>query len=90
VLDEATSAIDTATDTAIQQVIRTEFSESTLIVNAHRLSTIADFDLLLVVADGCIVESGPPAKLLHGKGIFWQMVCQSAERDEIERLILGK
>jgi ABC-type multidrug transport system fused ATPase/permease subunit len=87
VLDEATSSVDKATDSAIQRFIRTELSDSTLIVIAHRLSTVADFDKLLVLGDGAVLESGTPTELMRAKGVFWNMVCQSSERGQIETLI---
>jgi len=83
ILDEATSAVDKATDAAIQQSIRTEFLDSTLIVIAHRLSTVADFDKLVVVSKGEVVEFGSPENLLAKKGMFWDMVQQSSERANI-------
>jgi ABC-type multidrug transport system fused ATPase/permease subunit len=88
VLDEATSAVDNATDSAIQQSIRTEFSNSTLIVIAHRLSTVADFDKLLVLSEGAVLEFGTPAELIRKKGMFWEMVCQSAEREQLEKMMV--
>lgn len=88
VLDEATSAVDNATDSAIQQSIRTEFSNSTLIVIAHRLSTVADFDKLLVLSEGAVLEFGTPAELVRKKGMFWEMVCQSAEREQLEEVMM--
>jgi ABC-type multidrug transport system fused ATPase/permease subunit len=90
ILDEATSAVDTATDRAVQQVLQTEFAGSTLIVIAHRLSTVVDFDCLLVLREGQVVESGSPRQLVAERGAFWDMVCQSADRVEIEATILGK
>ncbi|KAI2616070.1 P-loop containing nucleoside triphosphate hydrolase protein [Hypoxylon sp. NC1633] len=63
VLDEATSAVDMATDALIQRGIRDEFRGSTLIVIAHRLSTIADFDRILVLSDGKVAEYGSPREL---------------------------
>ena len=89
-MDEATSAVDLTTDTIIQQVIRTDLSQSTIIVIAHRLSTIADFDRILVLSDGAVEELGSPANLLRNKGLFWEMVCQSSEREFLESKIMGK
>lgn len=90
ILDEATSAVDMATDLLIQRSIREEFKDSTLIVIAHRLSTIADFDKILVMSDGKAVEFDTPRKLLEEKGMFWGMVGQSGEKDRLERIILGE
>src|SRR5579862_9317863 len=60
VLDEATSAVDMETDTLIQRSIREEFRDSTLLVIAHRLSTVSDFDKILVLGEGKVVEEGSP------------------------------
>lgn len=89
VLDEATSAVDMATDVLIQRSIREEFEDSTLIVIAHRLSTIADFDMILVMSDGQAVEYDTPRNLLAKRGVFWDMVEQSGERDRLEEIILA-
>lgn len=88
-LDEATSAVDMATDVLIQRSIREEFGDSTLIVIAHRLSTIADFDRILVMSEGKAVEYDTPRNLLVKRGIFWEMVESSGERDRLEEIILG-
>lgn len=93
VLDEATSAVDMATDALIQRSIREEFTDSTLIVIAHRLSTIVDFDKILVMGEGRVVEFGG-ARELWGqegeiKGAFRKMVEDSGEREVLERMILG-
>ncbi|KAL9596849.1 MAG: hypothetical protein Q9219_005519 [cf. Caloplaca sp. 3 TL-2023] len=89
VLDEATSAVDMATDVLIQRSIREEFGDSTLIVIAHRLSTIADFDMILVMSEGKAVEYDTPRNLLVKRGVFWEMMEQSGERDRLEEIILG-
>lgn len=89
VLDEATSAVDMATDVLIQRSIREEFEDSTLIVIAHRLNTIADFDKILVMSDGKAVEYDTPRNLLAKRGAFWEMVEQSGDRDRLEEIILG-
>lgn len=89
-LDEATSAVDMATDRLIQQSIRQEFSDSTLLVIAHRLSTVVDFDKILVIKEGRTAEFGTPKELLEVEhGLFREMVSQSGEKDELVRLILA-
>ncbi|OAA76989.1 ABC transporter-like protein [Akanthomyces lecanii RCEF 1005] len=87
ILDEATSAVDKATDAMVQQVIRREFAESTIIVVAHRLATVADFDKILVLDEGTAVEFGSPADLVQKKGIFWDMVNQSGDAENVRTAI---
>lgn len=88
VLDEATSAVDMATDALIQRSIREEFGDSTLIVIAHRLSTIADFDKILVMGEGKVEEFGSPRELFGREGgVFRGMVGESGEREKLEALI---
>lgn len=89
VLDEATSAVDMATDVLIQRSIREEFGDSTLLVIAHRLSTIADFDRILVMSEGQAVEYDSPRRLLEKQGLFWEMVGQSGEKEQLQEIILG-
>ncbi|RSL63832.1 hypothetical protein CEP53_004278 [Fusarium sp. AF-6] len=85
VLDEATSAIDVATDTLIQRNIREWFTDRTLVVIAHRLSTVADFDRILVLENGVLVENGSPQELWKRDGTFRSM-CDSTGASESERL----
>ncbi|KAK0642530.1 ABC transporter C family member 10 [Lasiodiplodia hormozganensis] len=90
VLDEATSAVDMQTDALIQRSIREDFADCTLLVIAHRLSTVADFDKVLVMDQGRAVEFDAPATLLRsGRGAFSDMVAKSGEKDAIEKLLLG-
>lgn len=86
-LDEATSAVDVATDVLIQRSIREEFRDSTLLVIAHRLSTIADFDRILVMGEGKAIEYDTPKALWECKGVFYDMCCQSGEKDLLEKII---
>lgn len=79
VLDEATSAVDMATDELIQQSIREHFAQSTLIVIAHRLRTVADFDRIVVLAEGGIQEVGSPEELWERRGVFWSMLSSSKD-----------
>ncbi|KAJ6013734.1 P-loop containing nucleoside triphosphate hydrolase protein [Penicillium herquei] len=82
ILDEATSAVDDKTDQEIQDTIRNEFSR-TLIVVAHRLRTIASFDQIVVIEDGRVGEIGSPAELLQSKGLFYELVQKSEDRDVV-------
>lgn len=89
-LDEATSAVDMSTDLLIQRSIRDEFTNTTLLVIAHRLSTVADFDRILVMKDGIAAEFGTPKELLAKEdGLFKSMVAQSGEKNELEKIILA-
>lgn len=93
VLDEATSAVDMATDALIQRSIREEFTDATLVVIAHRLSTIADFDRILVLGDGRVAEYGTPQELWErdgGRGMFRGMCEESGEKDRLRRIVFGK
>ncbi len=75
VLDEATASIDGETDAFIQRMLRTRFPNTTLVTIAHRLNTIMDYDLVLVMDAGKAVEFGPPAELLEIKnGVFSELV----------------
>jgi ABC-type multidrug transport system fused ATPase/permease subunit len=64
-LDEASSALDASTDLLIQRTIRKSFASNTVVMIAHRLETVIDVDTIVVVAEGRVVESGPPEDLLR-------------------------
>ena len=63
-LDEATANVDMGTDQLIQQTVREHFSDKTLIVIAHRINTIIDSDMVVVLDQGKVVEMGEPHALL--------------------------
>ncbi|XP_057844849.2 putative ABC transporter C family member 15 isoform X2 [Cryptomeria japonica] len=67
VLDEATASVDTATDGLIQQTIRNQFTDCTVITIAHRIPSVCNSDLVLVLSDGNIIEYDSPTKLLENK-----------------------
>ena len=92
ILDEATSAVDRATDVLIQRSIRESFGDATLLVIAHRLSTVADFDRVLVMAEGHVAEFGTPRELWNRgeTGVFRAMCEGSGEAAELRRVVLGE
>ena len=73
VLDEATSALDSAVEAEIQSALQVVMEGKTVIVIAHRLSTLAQMDRVVVLEDGRIVEDGPPEVLRVGDGLFAQL-----------------
>lgn len=74
VLDESTASIDGETDAFIQRMLKTNFSDTTQIVVAHRLNTIMDSDVIVVMDAGLAVEVGPPRELLERNGVFAALV----------------
>jgi ATP-binding cassette subfamily C (CFTR/MRP) protein 4 len=60
VLDEATSNVDMRTDELIQNILKTKFKQCTIITIAHRLNTIADYDKIIVMHRGKVMEVGAP------------------------------
>jgi ABC-type multidrug transport system fused ATPase/permease subunit len=78
VLDEATAAMDLATDALIQTAIRTHFSERTILTIAHRIDTIIGSDKILVMGAGKVVEYDAPKTLLENpSSAFYQLVHAS-------------
>lgn len=67
VLDEATSSVDAHTDELIQTLIRQHFSRHTILSVAHKLDTILDFDQVIVMDAGSVVETGEPYVLLENE-----------------------
>ncbi|GAA5864423.1 hypothetical protein JCM1840_000490 [Sporobolomyces johnsonii] len=86
VLDEATASTDYTTDELITQTIRTEFAESTLLVIAHRLRTIIDFDRILVLDKGHLIENGSPSDLIKDPTSHFHSLCRSGGKNEFRLL----
>lgn len=79
VLDEATASIDTLTEKLIQDAIQTVIRGRTSFVIAHRLSTVVDADVILVVRDGKIVEQGTHSALMRSKGYYYELYTRQYE-----------
>ena len=73
ILDEATSSIDTRTEMMIQEAFMRLMEGRTSFIVAHRLSTIRNADVILVVKDGDVIESGSHDELMARKGFYADM-----------------
>ncbi|CEF71103.1 ATP-binding cassette sub-family C member 8 [Strongyloides ratti] len=82
VLDEATSAIDYHTDQLIQNTIKNEFLSSTVIAIAHRLNTVMNYDKIIVLNEGKIVEFDTPSNLLKNHDSLFFSMIQSGKLKE--------
>ena len=71
------------TDAFIQKVVREKFVETTVITIAHRLNTIADYNKVVVMKKGKIVEQGSPLELLKKEGLFFEMVKHTGKNAEL-------
>ena len=80
VMDEATANVDFKTDNLIQEVIRHKFKDSTVLTIAHRLNTIMDYDKVLILDGGRMVELDKPEILIQNGGIFAELVKNSYAR----------
>ena len=84
ILDEATSSVDTRTETRIQKAMDNLMKGRTSFVIAHRLSTIRDADLILVMKDGDIIEQGNHEELLARKGFYADLYNSQFEKKEAQ------
>ena len=73
-LDEATSALDTESEAAIQEALDTLMDGRTVIAIAHRLSTLRNFDRIVVMADGQVIDDGSPFELAHRPGPYRELL----------------
>ena len=87
VLDEATASVDTLTEQRIQSAIDTVIRGRTSLVIAHRLSTVRNADLILVVMDGRIVEQGTHEELLKAKGHYYRLYTRQYEEEATKGIL---
>lgn len=80
-LDEATSALDNVTESAVKRSLNELSAGRTLITVAHRLSTIRDYDSIIVLEAGKVAEQGTYQSLMDRKGLFYGLVMRGGEND---------
>jgi ATP-binding cassette, subfamily B, bacterial len=84
ILDEATSALDTESEMKVQHALVDLMKDRTVIAVAHRLSTLVNFERILVIADGAVVEEGTAAQLRGRRGVFeklWRLQTEGVFMD---------
>ena len=79
-LDEATSALDTESEEAIREALTHLMNRRTVIAIAHRLSTVRNFDRIVVLQTGRVVQDGPPDVLMRREGLYRQLVQREMDR----------
>ncbi|KAG2202200.1 hypothetical protein INT47_002119 [Mucor saturninus] len=90
-MDEATASVDFETDRAIQKTITQEFADSTILCIAHRLNTVIEYDRILVLDHGEIIEFSSPLELLRDiKSAFYKMCRNSGEYENLLELAKKK
>lgn len=73
VLDEMTSSVDAATEEKMMSLISERFADRTVLAIAHHLHTIRNFDMIVVLDHGRIVETGSPEELLSRESVFQEL-----------------
>jgi len=86
ILDDALSAVDTYTEEEILKRLRNFMKNRTCILISHRISTIKDADLIVVLENGKIVESGSHEELIEIGGIYYEMYQKQLLEEEIEEI----
>jgi ATP-binding cassette subfamily B protein len=79
-LDEATAALDSESEEAIREALGRLMRGRTVIAIAHRLATLRNFDRVVVLRGGRILEDGPPDRLMQGQGPYRELVTQEMSR----------
>jgi len=87
ILDEATSSIDTETETIIQKSVNKMLAGRTSIIIAHRLSTIVDCSRIVVMKDGRIIEDGTHVSLMNQKGYYYELYMNQFKELDVDSQI---
>ncbi|GAA6046061.1 hypothetical protein NBRC10513_002062 [Rhodotorula toruloides] len=87
ILDESTASLDHATDERIQETIRSEMADATILCIAHRLRTVIDYNKILVLDHGVVKEFDTPSNLLADTDSMFSALCQkSGEYDVLKKM----
>ncbi|KZP24936.1 hypothetical protein FIBSPDRAFT_950648 [Athelia psychrophila] len=86
VMDKAAASVDYATDELISKTIRHEFADSTIFTIAHRLRTVIDYDRVMILDQGRIVEFDKPAALLADSSSSFHVLCKATGKNEFSML----
>ncbi len=81
-LDEATSALDSESEEAVREALDRLMGGRTVIAIAHRLSSLRNFDRIVVLQAGRVCEDGPPQVLVRSKGVYGNLVRREVARLE--------
>ncbi len=87
VLDEATSSVDTMTEQIIQNALAGVTEGRTSFIIAHRLSTVRDADIIIVVKDGKIIEKGKHRELMRARGYYHSLYTRQFEKEAADALL---
>ena len=87
ILDEATASVDTMTEAKIQSAMESVTAGRTCLMIAHRLSTVRDADLILVVKDGRIVEQGTHSELLAHRGYYHELYTRQYQDEATAKIL---
>ena len=79
-LDEATAALDSESEEAIREALSRLMRGRTVIAIAHRLATLRNFDRVVMLQAGRIIEDGPPDRLMQGRGPYRELVAREMSR----------
>ena len=79
-LDEATASLDGNSEEAVREALLRLMQRRTVIAIAHRLSSLRDFDRIVVLSSGRVIEDGSPDQLMKRKGAYYKLVCREMSR----------
>jgi ATP-binding cassette subfamily B protein len=80
ILDEATSALDSEAEESIREALESLMTGRTVITIAHRLSTLRNFDRILVLQGGKLIEDGTPETLMRNQGTYYDLISRELDR----------